>query len=250
MQNVLKNKKVVMIVAMVLMVALVAGMGAMTYSRYVSSANMDKAATATVAKWGYVVKFDTTNMFGANYELKANNLAVVKNEGNDVVSAVATDFIVAPGTSGYMTIKVDGVAEVLAQLSVKVAEGYKDITLFLADDGNDETKDVYMPVKWTLKDGDNVVNGCNKTTLEEIKKQLVLYSTDIEVGQALDKTLTIEWEWALDSGNDDLDTILGLLAASKSLSTEQSALLKADATHITSITFDLSATVKQIQDSN
>ena len=260
MQNVLKNKKIVMIVAMVLMVALVAGMGAMTYSRYVSSADTP-AASATVAKWGYVVSFNTENMFGANYELNADNLAIVKNDGNDVVKAQATasNFIVAPGTTGYMTINIDGVAEVLAALSIAAAEGYTDVTLDLVN-GED-----YQPVTWTLSDSNGEVTGCVDVSLATLVGKLASYSYTIAAGQTVDTHLTITWEWALDKGEttNEYDTILGYFAANgnTTLTAEQLTSLgytaetfaavvntAAGAKNSTTINFDISATVKQIQD--
>ena len=47
-----KNRKPLIVVAMLLMVALVVGLGAMTYSRYVSSFNSG-TQQATAAKWGF-----------------------------------------------------------------------------------------------------------------------------------------------------------------------------------------------------
>lgn len=249
MQNVLKNKKVVMIIAMVLMVALVAGMGAMTYSRYVSSADMGPAATATVAKWGYVLNINANNMFADNYETEGTTEGLaVKSVGDDVVKVTSTGSIVAPGTTGSMTITATGEAEVLAALSIVVQTGYADVTLEKASGGK------YQPVKWTLNDGTN--NVVNKGTLEELVTALGTFSHKIEAGDSIEEELTISWEWALETGatpeekaeNNKLDTILGLLAAGKSLSAEQTALIKADTTPVTSITFDISATVKQIQD--
>ena len=57
------TKKHLTIVAVVLMVALVVGMGAMTYARYISSYDSGEQI-ATAAKWGFVVNADTTNLFG------------------------------------------------------------------------------------------------------------------------------------------------------------------------------------------
>lgn len=243
MQNVLKNKKVVMIVAMVLMVALVAGMGAMTYSRYVSSADMGPAATATVAKWGYVVTFQADNMFPSLYETDgvpaAPAFAVKAAEGDDVVSATANGAIVAPGTKGSMNIVVSGVAEVLAQFKISLVD-CADVSLVKADGTT------YNPIKWTLTNGATTV--VNRGSLTELAEELSDYTKKIAPSATISDTFTITWEWDLDSGNDDLDTILGLLAAGKSLTTEQAAKVKTGTTPVTTISFDLSAEVKQIQD--
>ena len=60
------KKKSLVIIAMVLMVALVVGMGAMTYSRYVSTTDVP-AQNATAAKWGFVVTANTSGLFGDAY---------------------------------------------------------------------------------------------------------------------------------------------------------------------------------------
>ena len=58
--NKTKNKKLFMVVAVVLMVALVAAMGTITYSRYVSSSDLG-SQQATAAKWGLNVQAVTTD---------------------------------------------------------------------------------------------------------------------------------------------------------------------------------------------
>ena len=242
MQNVLKNKKVAMIVAMVLMVALVAGMGAMTYSRYVSSADMGPAATATVAKWGYIVNFQAENMFPSAYETQGNNVLAVKagaDESAMDVQATATNAIVAPGTTGSMNIVVSGVAEVLAEFKISLVN-CSDISLVKADGTT------YNPIKWTLTNGTTTI--VDKGSLTELSNELSTYTKKIAPSDTISETFTITWEWALDSGNDALDTILGLKAAGQDLTDAQNDLLKAGATHVTAISFDLSAEVKQIQD--
>ena len=250
MKKALKNKKVVMILAMVLMVALVAGMGAMTYSRYVSSADMGDAKVATVAKWGYVVTFNAADMFPNKYETDADStLAVKADSGNDVVKVSSTNSIVAPGTTGSMTIVASGVAEVLAEFAIELEDGYADITLVKADGSK------YNPIKWSLKHGDDTI--VDKKSLAELATKLN-EAKIIQPSASINETFTITWEWALDSGADTLDTLLGYFALNgnttltdaqlKSLGiTDISTVIKSEG-HVTGITFDLSATIKQIQD--
>ena len=61
--NKTKNKKLFMVVAIVLMLGLVAGMGAMTYSRYATKYDAPPQS-ATAAKWGFVVTANAENLFG------------------------------------------------------------------------------------------------------------------------------------------------------------------------------------------
>ena len=64
----MKNKKFLVIIATVLMACLVVGMGAMTYSRYISTTELP-AQSATAAKWGYVITADASNLFGSDYKV-------------------------------------------------------------------------------------------------------------------------------------------------------------------------------------
>ena len=251
MKKTLKNKKVIMILAMVLMVALVAGMGAMTYSRYVSSADMGDAKVATVAKWGYVVTFNAADMFPDTYETDgASTLAVKANSGNDVVKVSSDDSIVAPGTTGSMTIVASGVAEVLAEFSIKLEAGYSDITLVKKDGSK------YNPIKWSLKYGDTTL--VDKKSLADLANELGNHTQIIAPDDEINKTFTITWEWALDNGEDQLDTILGYFAKNGNTTLDADQLESLGITalteviqsdgHVTGITFDLSATIKQVQD--
>ena len=128
--KILKSKKLITVLAMLLMVATVVGMGTMTYSRYVTQAGMPNAESATVADWGYVLTINSQNLFGKQYEDNAVNesFAATTTDKIDVKTAGELD-IVAPGTSGSMTITVSGNAEVLAQLAITVANTSKDVVL-------------------------------------------------------------------------------------------------------------------------
>ena len=113
MKNILKSKKLITVMAMVLMVAMVIGMGTMTYSRYVATESMDTPASATVAEWGYVLSINSAAMFGSKYE---NNAVTTDGDGSELdVNAAAA--VVAPGSSGSMTITLSGNAEVLAEIT-------------------------------------------------------------------------------------------------------------------------------------
>ena len=242
MKNKTRNnkRKPLLVVALVLMVALVLGMGAMTYSRYISTAEMDDGkTTATVAKWGYVVTINANNMFGEEYN---NNIVATENGDNDVRAVVEYDgennLIVAPGTSGSMTITVNGKADVLAQLSIDVVNDYKDISL-------KEGGQPYNPIKWTLKDGENVVPAANGVTLGKLVEELKECTQVIKAGDNINKTYTISWSWPLDSSNDDADTVLGWYSAGQIGNYNNSIYTDI----VNQIKLDLSVTIKQIQNS-
>ncbi len=246
-----KNRKPLIVVAMLLMVALVVGMGAMTYSRYVSSFNSGDQ-TATAAKWGYVVSANTTNLFGDQYKKDgANATAKVDGSGAVVVDAVGTAKVVAPGTKGSMTISVNGVAEVLARLT------------FSATVSSAISFDTYMPIQWTVSDGTTTKTGTDlKTTLESFTPAEALTP-----GTEISTDYTISWEWLLDNGanadeiatNNKKDTIIGFKAAEKDWDDIDDARLAdnslvssfTDSTKYgeieTTLTFSIIVTVQQVQ---
>lgn len=231
-----KNKKIFMVVAMVLMVALVAAMGTMTYSKYISTANVP-TQTATAAKWGFVVTANTNNLFGKQYN-KNETTATVDGTGAVLVKALtgATTNIVAPGTSGSMTITVGGKAEVKAKFTIALAAGFKEISATLS--GTE-----YLPIKWTLKKNSSEVGTYDN--LSALQTALEAQSIVIEAGAAsFDATYTISWAWAF-SVNDEADTAIGI-------ATNEGATTATIGTNTytvaSTLSFDLTATVEQIQD--
>ena len=250
MKNKTRNnkRKPLLVVALVLMVALVFGMGAMTYSRYISTAEMDDGkTTATVAKWGYVVTINADDMFGKEYNNGTITTSATTNDVRAVVYYTGDNkLIVAPGTSGSMTITVNGKADVLAQLSITVNDS-QDVSL-------KENGAAYNPIKWTLKDDDTAVSGVENVGLNTLVTQLGNYTSDVPAGTEYNnKTYTISWSWALDSDNheyDDADTVLGLAAADKVSDASYSHNGKTYTEINTQLKLDLSVTIKQIQTSD
>lgn len=249
-----KNRKPLIVVAMLLMVALVVGMGAMTYSRYVSSFNSG-VQQATAAKWGFVVKADASKLFGDDY--KGSGLAAVTDEASDlVVSATDDANIVAPGTTGYITIDITGSAEVLAQLTVTV----NNATLKEIDYKG------YNPVTWTLYNNDAPVAGAQNVTLATALSKLS--GAEIPAGTTANYKYKLEWKWALGASDDNdtniKDTVIGIKAANATYTEELGKTLLADGTTLkdqftvgseatefaaikTVLAFELSIKLEQIQ---
>lgn len=250
-----KTKKLLAIVAMVLMVGLIAGMGAMTYAKYVTSASVP-TQSATAAKWGFVITADADNLFGTDYDqTDATNKIATKVTTNGVaVNASGDTNVVAPGTTGSMTISVSGSAEVLAKLTVTVGST-TDIAL-----GD------YKPVKWSIT-GTAAENTVTDGTLSEVLSALtkdVTGNTDttttatISAGTSIDKSYTISWKWAFD-GDNAKDTVIGYKAMDKSysdiktLTVGDSTVADVVATETaynaitTTVSFSLSISVEQIQ---
>lgn len=223
MKNNKKTKKVILGVCMVLMIALVCGMGAMTYSKYITTA--DKGTQqATAAKWGFVITANTDNLFGTDYtKAEGASSATVVTENGVAVKASSTGNVVAPGTSGSMTITVNGSAEVRAKLTISMTNT------------SDIFYDTYYPIKWTtLKKG---TTATTYTKLEDLSTALNETLT-IEAGSSEERNIEISWAWAFDGQNDENDTMIGLLSNGKTTTDKQ---------YCKTLKFDLAITVEQIQ---
>lgn len=243
-----RSKAVIIVIAMLLMVALVVGMGAMTYSRYITSGTTG-SQTATAAKWGFVVTVNANDLLGENYTKASGDLATVVTENGVAVKSSTTSKVVAPGTTGSMTISVDGTAEVLSQLSISVAEGATDISC-----GN------YHPIVWTLKKAGTTV--FEKVSMADLATALTGANEKVESGDSYASTYTLSWEWSLTdstANKDAMDTAIGFKAQGKSfndtttgandgISKYISGVSEADYNSIsTSFKFDITVSVEQIQ---
>ena len=250
-KNMKKFRKPLVIVAMVLMVALVCGMGAMTYSRYISTTDVP-AQTATAAKWGFVVTATTDNLFATDYTLGSGATHATKVADNGV-AVNAANITLAPGTSGYLLISVEGEAEVRARLSIVI-----DITKELGYD-NGGTGD-YYPIKWALSDSADTPTSGWKSS-DDLGTSLV--GADIEAGEAPAQTAYyLHWCWDFETGadsdeklaNNRHDTIIGAKANNPSLVEVNKVLGAAPTTqeeldkYNETLTFSVSATIEQIQE--
>ncbi len=221
-----KQKKILVVAAIALMIALVSGMGAMTYARYITSSQVP-AEQATAAKWGFVVTADTSNLFSSDYTLNGTYATPVAVDAGVAVNAHAdTDGnIVAPGTSGSMTVTVSGIAEVRARLSLKSLytdgqKDYLDISIPAGTDpSNSSARAQYNPVKWTLskKVGDEAAQDIvDEKDLATLLNAFEDESTDIPAGSSISVVYTISWKWDFNAENDVLslqDTLIGYKSA-------------------------------------
>ncbi len=243
-----KNRKVMAIVAMVLMVCLILAMGAVTFAKYITSGTTDNQ-TATAAKWGYVVTVDASNLFASDYSVEAGGALATKATG-DGVAINAANMVVAPGSTGSMTITISGSAETLAKLTISNEGEINEIHY-----GD------YYPVKWTLKKGTATL-GVPNAKLEDIITSLASENTSFDAGSA-DQTITytLTWEWALDGTEayaNVRDTIIGYKASGKNFSDIEDVFVAGtkigDFSNVTafdeiiySLSFELNVSVEQAQ---
>ena len=236
-KNTSKKARPLIIAVMVLLVGVVLCMGGFTLAKYITS-TQNQSNQATVAKWGFVVTADATELFGSEY--KGTGLAVTGSAATGTVVVEANtenqNNLVAPGTTGSMTFTISGTAEVMSKLTI-AATSTSDVVL---TNGEGET---YSPIKWTLKKGDVVVEGCDGVQIDTIVNKInALDDQDQEVAPNAQLqcagTYTLTWSWAFSNGNDALDTVLGQIANGSTVD---------GYTATTSIDFGLTISIEQIQ---
>lgn len=215
------NKKTTVIIALLLALIAILSFGGYTLSKFVTSGG--STGKAQVAKWGYTMEIDGSKLFGKNYKYDGGASKVTKDADGLTVKASGDYNVIAPGTTGSMTFKIGGQAEV----NVLIAMGIhpeKDVTLKLQKSDGKEI--VYNPVKWTLKKNGDDVTGAINTTLHNVAGT---FHSDPVVGTKKpgavlgDTTYELIWTWAFEGTEtfegitaDELDTILGRRAKDKS----------------------------------
>ena len=240
----MKKKKFLTLVATGLMACLVAAMGGMTYSKYITSTKTEPQQ-ATAAKWGFVMTADTTKLFGDAYNGADGASAGIVDYGTGISVKADTEgkFVVAPGTKGSMTIAINGTAEVRAQLSIEAGTTLDEIYFANVD---------YHPITWTLSDGvdsDNDVSG----TLEEVLTAFEGKSAEIEANTTCTAKYTLSWEWPLEQGDDEniYDTMIGYKTYGRTWNEISAYFPDMDVDDYnsieTGIAFDISVKIAQIQ---
>ncbi|MBQ4135839.1 MAG: hypothetical protein IJD73_02100 [Clostridia bacterium] len=249
------TKKHLVVVSVVLMVALVVGMGAMTYAKYVSSYDAG-TYTATAAKWGFVVTANADNLFGEKYASNGTGndkfATVTANDNKIVVKGSADATLVAPGTTGYLDITAQGQAEVAAQLNINISLAEDKII----GDGGD-----YKPLEWALVSGTTDLKDAVWTTDPEALTTTAYY----EPGQTSDVTYRLYWRWTFTHGsteaeiaeNNKKDTVIGAKVAATTETTLEdikeitglTTLTEAQYNaYVTTLEFTATVAIEQVQE--
>ena len=215
------SRKTAVIIALLLVLVALLCFGGYTFSKYVTGSS--KTGAAQVAKWGYTIEVDGTNLFGENYKFDRVASKATADTDGLTVKASGDYNVIAPGTTGSMTFKIKGQAEVRALIAMGI-NPETDIVLKVQKSGGKEI--VYNPVKWTLKKNGHVVDGAENTTLEAVA---FTFHDDPVVGLKkagdvlAETTYELSWAWAFEGTEDftgitvtELDTIFGRCANDKS----------------------------------
>jgi len=236
------KKSKMMRIASVLLVAVLLSTCAIsgTFAKYTTSTSAED--TARVAKWGITLTVtdnatgsdnDGNTLFAEEYDTGANRKTVVSSE-------TAVD-VVAPGTKNDkgVTFKIEGTPEVATKVTAKL-DVASDV--FLNYKNANDADAVYNPVVFTLKHtfgagaysiaplAENVAGIESVTTtgsvdtivgtlagIQNVLNNLTNTMTQQDPGYIYDDEFTLTWAWDFDDNgagtNDELDTILGNLAA-------------------------------------
>lgn len=241
------NKKSAVIIVLLLVLTSILCFGGYTLSKYVTSGS--KTGTAQVAKWGYTVELDGNNLFGKNYKFDGVVSKTTADSDGLTVKASGDYSVIAPGTTGSLTFKIKGQAEVRALIAMGI-NPHNDVILKMKKTSGEEIE--YKPVKWTLKK--NGVTAAENTSLEAVA---FTFHSDSALGakapgfELPETTYELIWAWAFEGAEtfsgvtaNELDTILGRCANDNSYVTYGDWTIEKVCTEIK---FDIDAQVSQIR---
>ena len=222
----MKKRSLFIVVAMVLLLAVVLGMGGTTFAKYIKTQETE-SNSATVARWGWILSVENVDgLFGEKYNADGE----VDANGEAIVSATSSQNVIAPGANGSFTFAINGWAEVLTEITIS-ADG-DDVILY---NGTGEGKtEVYRPLVWTLtKEG--VVSPLATGSLETVVAAVEGLSTVVDAADQTPDicgTYTVSYAWDFDAAgvgtNDTNDTLLGYLAAGGEAATKYANGYSAD----------------------
>lgn len=239
------NKKSAVIIVLLLVLTSILCFGGYTLSKYVTSGS--KTGTAQVAKWGYTVELDGNNLFGKNYKFDGVVSKTTADSDSLTVKASGDYSVIAPGTTGSLTFKIKGKAEVRALIAMGI-HPHNDVILKMKKTSGEEIE--YKPVKWTLKK--NGVTAAENTSLEAVA---LTFHSDSSLGvkapgfELPETTYELIWTWAFEGTEtfsgvtaNELDTILGRCANDNSYAAYGDWTIEKVCTEIK---FDIDAQVSQ-----
>jgi len=213
-----KKNKVLRVAGLALVLTLITTcLLAHTLAKYTTS--VSGTDTARVAKWGWSAT-TTTDIFQTSYENSSSKLTVETN---------ASDKIVAPGTSGEVTITPTGTSEVATKLTYTVSEtNASGIPIIYEYDGKYYTSSTRYTADGSTQYQMILANdGTTKTALAlqnggltALQTALTAASTTIAPNATVASTdsKTIKWYWAYEvydaageliTATDISDTTLG-----------------------------------------
>jgi len=180
-KNKIKNRKSILLIAVLLFLIAITGVFVGTLARYITSNTVSDSAV--VAKFGLGVP-NTINLFSDSYA--------------NVTADESGKKIIAPGTDGSYQFNITGTSEVAYKVSA-------DITVTYSDEWNG-----YEPLEFSI-------DGTEWTNLSQFETDLsaALASVEMAPNTVYSSTQTIFWRWpfSVSDENDIKDTAMGNMAS-------------------------------------
>lgn len=201
------NIKKISVLFLVALVAIGSYFVAGTYAKY--SSEFSGSGDADVAKWSWTINGkDFTTLASVSEEFTIDPFAAVKDsDGTSTESDVASNLI-APGTTGSVSLDITNNSEVNAEYKVEFsATNSNNVPLQYSLDGTTWTNNIS-----SLNIGTDPANNNGPVAIA------MNGGTTIQNGQS---TIKFYWKWAYENGtgstlttNDQADTALGFAANS------------------------------------
>lgn len=210
------NKKITVLGGLLMAVVMTAYSVSGTYAKYTST--FTGSDSARVAKWAFKIgDIADTSAEDAGTTFTFDLFKTINDTDGtaetDVAAKNGTDQIIAPGTQGSFSMKLQNLSEVTAMYGVKY----------------DVTNTANIPVQFcTVTDTVDCTNDADwKATIDEVVADKT--NTKLEMNSGAEAEVSIKWRWAFERGADDteknaadvVDTALGI---------DGTAELKVDAT--------------------
>ncbi len=194
------KKKMTILAVLVAAVVITGYSVAGTYAKYTEEFSSE-TSTANVAKWAFTINDTDTK---SNKEFKLDLFANATNTSLTTEAAQNNSEgeqpkIIAPGSKGSATIKVQNNSEVKAKLAID-----------LSSDSGTATG---IPLEYKVKVGENYVSldDAKDLSTADWSEFLSSHGESLSLNNnSSDVTITIEWEWPEDDKNDGkTDTPIG-----------------------------------------
>ena len=213
-----RSRKVtgILLACCALLMVAIAGLG-VTLAKYTKSAE-PKSGSASVAKFGVAMAWTDANveLFKTEYDAKTTGLKDFKNQEIALsVKSSSTGDVIAPGTSGSITLTFAGstASEVAFNLKINISETYSSNWKKSANG------EAYHPIVFKVES--DATAGGQAITSATTNKAVAL-DLNFAAGTTLAGTMTISWAWpfeadasasdAVKAEIDAADTYMGTLA--------------------------------------
>ena len=190
-----KSKKItgVLLACCALLMVAIAGLG-VTMAKYIKT-ETHKPDSAKVAAFGVTMEWNGD--FAKSYATDDAGETTITN------SVVSSNKVVAPGTTGTITLELGGTSEVAFTLDVSIVEEYSQ--------GNWKNKaengTEYHPITYTVTSTAKV----GETAISVENDNKTIKPVNVAPGVALSGTITITWSWPF-TGDDAADTYMSSVA--------------------------------------